>query len=91
MREYGVSPCMATVSSDEYLKSGSGYKIRDVFTVEFENDFNGRTKYVALYNSFNDLYCTLDFSEWGMNFTYISEEEFQKRLGKDKLHRLNKL
>lgn len=91
MREYGVSPCIATVSRDNYLKSGSGYKMGEVFTVEFESDFHGRTKYVALYNSFNDLYCTLDFSEWAMNLTYISEEEYQKRLRKDKLHRLNKL
>jgi len=82
---------MATVSSDEYLKSGSGYKIRDVFMVGFESDFNGRTKYVTLYNSFIDLYGTLNFSEWAMNFIYITEEEYQKRLRKAKLHRLNKL
>ena len=80
MREYGVSPCLATVNSDSYFKSGSGYKIGDVFTVEFESDFHGRTEYVALYDSVHGLYCTMDLSEWAMNFTYISEEEYQKRL-----------
>jgi len=52
----------------------------DVFTVEFESVFHGKTKYVALYDSRHELYCTIGLSEWAMNFTYISEEDYQKRL-----------